>query len=66
MSQKVGRYYYVYRHDPQLLIGIRNTTTVFDNPERDRVRLVCSLNQTSACLNHFRSPGLFLMTVSYV
>jgi hypothetical protein len=29
--------------------GIRNTTTVFDNPERDRVRLVSYLVDLSKC-----------------
>jgi vacuolar protein sorting-associated protein 13A/C len=31
-------------------LGIRNTTTVFDNPERDRVRLVSYLVGLSDCL----------------
>lgn len=43
MSRKVRKPFLEIVHiiDAEFaLIGIRNTTTVFDNPERDRARLV--------------------------
>lgn len=50
-----------------LIAGIRNTTTVFDNPERDRTRLVsqyCILSRR--CLSdECVSLASFHMTVSF-